>query len=440
MIGWSLCLAVVAGAPLCYDSARFHDLSTTPKIVPMLVNSQIITPSYDLTMTLAALLSQQVPWTAITDDWQALLDAADYHRVLGILMAQMPADTLPADLHARTKARIKQAAMIQLKQREHIHRVNRLLHAQDIPALWLKGAAIAPMLYETSELRIMTDIDVLVPYDQRRQALAILREAGYHMRQYMISDHTLSLDEIDDYTHHYELFRQELNIIVRVELHYDLFKRRAGHGDREELAWFWEHSTFYDDRIGTLRVMKPEPLLLYLAAHDILQHDMKDLGDTSYTGIRLLRKYDVYRLLQRHDIDWQMTYAKARRMNWVFALNESLRQVQTLFGITLPADARQLLQQHTIDPQALSDSQKKATIYLRSARQMTWRMRLRYLWHDVIFIERANMRRVYDLSPATPVFPYYIWRIVTKTLVLLQLLGRELRARLRRTTDKASDG
>ncbi len=51
--------------------------------------------------------------------------------------------------------------------------VQTALSEAGIPCLWLKGAALTRTIYPEIGLRPMSDLDVLVPYDQREAALQI---------------------------------------------------------------------------------------------------------------------------------------------------------------------------------------------------------------------------------------------------------------------------
>ena len=57
--------------------------------------------------------------------------------------------------------------------------VLRALHAADIPTMVLKGSALVPLYYRDHGLRPMDDVDVLVPAEHARQAMAVLTRAGW---------------------------------------------------------------------------------------------------------------------------------------------------------------------------------------------------------------------------------------------------------------------
>jgi hypothetical protein len=56
------------------------------------------------------------------------------------------------------------------------------LRAADVPSILLKGRSFAHWLYEPSEPRIYTDIDLLVPHQVTRKAGCVLRALGYRPR------------------------------------------------------------------------------------------------------------------------------------------------------------------------------------------------------------------------------------------------------------------
>ena len=69
--------------------------------------------------------------------------------------------------------------------------------------------------------------------------------------------------------------------------------------------------------------------MLYLCAHAMLQHGESDL--------RLLRLYDLDRLVAIPDFDWDVLIGAAIRMRWTYAVERAFTLTQEYFGTHLPA-------------------------------------------------------------------------------------------------------
>jgi hypothetical protein len=204
--------------------------------------------------------------------------------------------------------------------------VQRAFEEQDVPCLWLKGIVLAQTVYAAPELRPMVDVDVLVPYEARNDALAIAQAIGFSL------DTPLLFDGREGLKHHFHL---ESSVFrpVRLELHF----RMLGTMDRllrvEDQQWFWHHKEELKSATGgTMTVLTPEAHLLYLCAHAMLQHGEYDL--------RLLRLYDLDRLIaETPDFDWELCIAGAVQLRWTYAVERALALTQEYFGTMVPEEA-----------------------------------------------------------------------------------------------------
>ena len=110
--------------------------------------------------------------------------------------------------------------------------VERTFLEANVPHLWLKGIALAQTIYSSPELRPMVDVDMLVPYARREEALALAQSIGFGL------DTPLLFDGREGLKHHYYL-ESSVYRPVRLELHF----RLLGAMDRiltvEDQEWFW---------------------------------------------------------------------------------------------------------------------------------------------------------------------------------------------------------
>jgi hypothetical protein len=200
--------------------------------------------------------------------------------------------------------------------------VQTALDAAGIPSIWLKGFALAHTVYPRPTLRPMGDLDVLVPFDQRREALAVLQAAGYN------EEGPEPFAGYHDLLHHYGL-RGDVRDLVMLELHF----RLVGPGDRllsrEGLAWFWEQTRVVGYRDRQFTALAPEAQLLYLCAHAILHHCEASLS--------LRQCLDLHLLATRTPgLDWSLVLERAVGLRWTYAVERALGRAQEVFATPLP--------------------------------------------------------------------------------------------------------
>jgi len=172
----------------------------------------------------------------------------------------------------------------------------------------------------------MADLDVLVPYDLRLSALTMAESLGFHQPQDPV---TLSVDIPEDLQHHYFLTGCVANS-VQLDLHYRLL---GVDGldllPWEQLNWFWEESYIWTNGNDEFKMLQPEPQLLYLCAHAILQH-----GEVN---MPLVRCYDLHQLITKRTPDWQIIINKAVELKWSYAVEQALKIAIQFFNTPVPA-------------------------------------------------------------------------------------------------------
>ena len=286
--------------------------------------------------------------------------------------------------------------------------VNATLAAAGIPALWLKGAALAETVYPQPVLRPMSDLDVLVPFERREEALAALKAAGY-------ADETLNplaaqvtaFLPPDETHHHYNLVGGPGGG-VRVELHFRV--ARAILPDLAALDWFWSQAVEATNRAGAplgFLTLRPEAHLLYLCAHALLQH-----GEAQTD---LLHVYDLHLLATVCDLDWALIVERAAILRWTYPVERALTLAQEYFGTPLPAGvleelrARRPADEDTGIVQQIGAGDTRWAQTVRGLRRLTPRQRIALVWW-IIFPPRAYLRTRYQVRPGVPLLLYYPYR------------------------------
>lgn len=213
----------------------------------------------------------------------------------------------------------------------HLNQVLTMLNEHNIATVLLKGAHLAKSIYPTPALRPMSDLDILVREQDFKQALEIVNALGYH--QYLPE----VLPDFNRFLSHHAHLKKDGPIGVILELHWILVATPAFR-HAAPMDWFWQNTepnqawkkanpSTNTDYIFNLN---PTANLLYLSAHQMLQHG----GDQ----VTLRWLLDLHLLIRQEyaAIDWQALSAQAAIFQWDSALKESLQTVNRIFGTPLP--------------------------------------------------------------------------------------------------------
>jgi hypothetical protein len=201
------------------------------------------------------------------------------------------------------------------------HRLGRfadLMSEAGVRFIALKGSALAPLLYESPELRPMVDVDILIRIQDWPRARAAMVKAGYRLplekdeRYWLANYFNMPVGTPDEKP-------------SSLDLHWSLGQEVRY---RIDDAGIWKRAVPY--RIDGRRFLRlsDEDLLLNLILH-MAYH---------YFDARLLWLYDIRLLCLRRPVDWSLAVARAAewRMETVFALG--LAYVEKAFPGSIPEE------------------------------------------------------------------------------------------------------
>jgi hypothetical protein len=380
---------------------------------------------------LAALVSGRLSAAGLTHDtWDAAARLAVAHGLGPMLLwaVRQDQDARAAGLDvARLVEDAQRAAAVYLRLERAQRQVNDALAAAGIPALWLKGAALAVSVYPQPTLRPMDDLDVLVPHEQGEAALRVMQGIGF---DFYIMDGLRPVSSGDALhmwlsPHHYHL-KGGLGSAVILELHTRLLSDDDRLLSLEHLGWFWEHQTHLrTPAVGEFAALAPEAHLLYLCAHAELQH-----GEAQFY---LLRYFDLHRMIAHHALDWEIVIDQAVALGWTFAVERALRLTAACFATPI---ASSILDALVARRPAWEDVTHVTRIQAAGFRWERLRARLAALPpHDalrlaarVMFPSRAYMRQRYRHRPGWPFWWYYVYRWYDQALEISRAVWRRLRS------------
>ncbi|MBL8564826.1 MAG: nucleotidyltransferase family protein [Hyphomicrobiaceae bacterium] len=116
-------------------------------------------------------------------NFDKLLELGERHRVLGLLARKVTSgevDGLPDPLRIRLEAIARDQSLSFLRQTAETIRIVRILEANGVSVIVLKGCPLALKLYEgCPEVRHSSDIDLLVAPEDHSEAERVLGRDGY---------------------------------------------------------------------------------------------------------------------------------------------------------------------------------------------------------------------------------------------------------------------
>lgn len=119
-------------------------------------------------------------------DWHFLLSTAATHRVLPFVALALQdggvLPQLPPEIQHRLVESVREAALHNLVRTEQFRQLNKVLEAEGIPLIPLKGLAFSHLLYRDRPVRIMRDIDILVQTVDRERVSGLLEAEGFEKK------------------------------------------------------------------------------------------------------------------------------------------------------------------------------------------------------------------------------------------------------------------
>jgi len=372
--------------------------------------------NYTTLHTLAALISGQVkPETVPPADWPQITGLARQHGLEPMLWWSLKQAGCDVSSNPVWKTLSRRALALTLGYAIQAHsqqEISAALTTAGIPALWLKGAALALTIYPDPALRPMIDLDVLVPIDRCTEALAILQTLSYNRNDVRdgLFGHRSSdrPDENLPKKQHYYL-RGGAGGRVVVELHFRLMGENDQLLPLDRLVWFWNQTrplTMADGSVG--QGLSLEANVLYLSAHAVLQH--------SESEIFLVRNLDLHLLITQQSPDWKIVIDQAVELGWTYAVEHALEQARDYFGSPVPESVlaelrtrRSTRESNLIGWRKQIVGAKRLGWIRRQLRGLTPMERVQCLCRSA-FPTSAYMRQLYGLRPGQAVWVYYFRR------------------------------
>lgn len=269
------------------------------------------------------------------EDWVPIVEYAKNMQVVPLLfymLKQKPGIAPPANLYTQLKSVYLANSTRNLFLTRDLIRILIAFDQNAIPAIPLKGAYLAHVVYEDPSARQMTDLDIMVKRDDVTKAVTNLETLGY------VATGTYHLDdEYYRYNHHLPGFLHPSG--TRVEIHWNILKPlNMGEKGIQLEEMFWLQAKPGDLMGATAYLLAPEVLIFHSAVHLTMHHLFN-------SGVRDF--YDVERIYRKfHDvIDWEFLISMTREMK----LERPLRLTLALTDMITGSDISDELKRKGLD-------------------------------------------------------------------------------------------
>lgn len=250
---------------------------------------------------LASLLRGEIPEREIS--WQAILGAARRHRVSPLLfwrlrVLNVPDDLLPVAVQQALRNDYHTAVVRGMLLQHELVRILKALNRAHVPALLLKGAALARTVYPDPMLRTMGDVDLLVSRECVERARGALESLGY----VYVPEPPQRLNPFNTaFTGEMSFRRTAEKGATLVDLHWELFAIEAVRlGAAIDVQALWKGAELLHIGEAEALVLSPEDALMHVCLH-IAMH-----------GFTFVRGYGDIAQIADKGVDWAVFAQRVR--------------------------------------------------------------------------------------------------------------------------------
>lgn len=341
--------------------------------------------------------------TIRSDDWDAVVSVAWQNNCAPLLYAALLqndcADKLPSAIVEMLQTAYHRTKIANWVAFREINELLVIFEREKIPAVLLKGAALAKTLYPYIAMRPMGDVDILIRRDDAPRVGDILTARGF----------ATTLEPTDDFYTRFsydQAFERVGKFPMMLEAHWHLFSLPY-YRERIPIEWFWQRTM--PARVGDqpARVFAPEAQIMHLAAHAVLHHQ----------GHNLLASYDLALVLAhfREQINWDDVIESARAFGLSHILQSNLARVRDAWGLSVPDDVcARLARSAGVRERILfainTSSRVEARDLWDGMNLPDGKSRWLYFWHT-FFPSREYMRQRYGITDAREIPLHYARRL-----------------------------
>jgi hypothetical protein len=256
-------------------------------------------------------------------DWLRAIDLASGHGLSPILSCQVQEHATaraPERIRLRLIERFRAQTIRNFELTRELLQVLSVLEKSGVSALAFKGPVLAQQLYGHLSLREFIDLDILVAPIHASTVIALLSAKGFEPQFILTRQQFARFQGIRSQMGLYHADRG-----VLVEVHWALLTPGYTFSPTAQIAWESIQTVSIAGR--TIQTFSHETQLLFACLHQA-KHNWSRLGWLM----------DLAALIRQSPaIDWQQIQKRAGSFGTACMIRVSLRLVQLLFQVTLPA-------------------------------------------------------------------------------------------------------
>jgi len=256
-------------------------------------------------------------------DWLKAIDLASGHRLSPVLISQVQhhaAAKVPETIRHCFNERFRAHTIRNFELTRELLEILSLLERSDVDALAFKGPVLSQQLYGDLSLREFLDLDILVRPADAWTVIASLSAKGFEPQFILTRRQFARFQRIRFDMRLYHAVKR-----VPVEVHWALLTPGYSFSPAAQLSWESVETISIAGR--SIKTFSDETQLLFSCLHQ-----------AKHNWLRLGRLMDLAALI-RHSpaMDWQQIQNRAGSFGTARMIRVSLRLVQRLFQVTLPA-------------------------------------------------------------------------------------------------------
>jgi hypothetical protein len=252
-------------------------------------------------------------------DWQYLLDLAEYHGVGPLLSYNLLhgnfSGGVPGPYAEKLNAKYHNNLYKNVILADELNKALTAFGKSNIPVIVLKGVTLAELLYNNPGLRVVSDMDIIVPVNMIDTARALITELGYGLS-----------DVKKSWKHpfHDIPYCKQARLPVFIELHRNLDDPSLVNIPLDDI---WKRAQSFQMQGTASLLLSPEDTLLYLSGCFVKpsNFNLKTLGDIT----ELLKKYNGL-------LDWDYILKSARSWQVYISLTYTLKMARSLLRAPVP--------------------------------------------------------------------------------------------------------
>jgi hypothetical protein len=282
-------------------------------------------------------LPHHVPET--DEDWDAWGVSAAQQGIAPLLyfrLKQIEIESIiPNQVFHELRQEYHQNAARSLRLLHELNNITKTLNEQDIPVMPLKGAFLAFHVYENPALRVMSDIDILIPITKIKYAVNILNQLGY----------SNTGNPWEEAAHHIVLSSEKG--FFQIEVHWEFATIANDPVFPADLLW--SRASQRKDMGIKILTISPEDLLIHICQHAAIAHLFAQ-------GIRALCDVDLLIRKNHQTLDWVYISSQASTYKLGHAVALTLRLCKQFLNTPLPENAEKLLPIEAIDSKIIDEA------------------------------------------------------------------------------------